>query len=172
MQRSKELLTAAVLACSASVYYVSAIFLSEIISFKSTILTLLYVIATGFIYLFAMISKDSKTVLLKWLISIFSGAGVWWCFIRCDYSIRAINWAIPGYGPHFSAGGNFAGTCKLLTLSFLCFGGIIISLIIKPKHYERFRKVQIPVSIAFTVLIIAVAIILERQFPSADLIYS
>ena len=172
MQRSKEILNIVALACSASVFYVSAVFLSEVISLKSTFLTMVYLVATGFLYLLAMISKDKKSVLIKWLLSIPVGLFIWWCFVRCEFSIRALNWAIPEYGSHRSAGGNFAGTFNLLLLSLLCLSGIVISLFIKPKKYERFRKIQLTMCIILTIMIIAAVLILERQFPSAEYVYS
>ena len=172
MQRSKEILNIVSLACSASVFYVSAVFLSEVISLKSTFLTVLYMVVTGFIYLLAMIGKDKKSVLIKWLLSMPVGLFIWWCFIRCEFSIRALNWAIPEYGSRRSAGGNFAGTFNLLLLSLLCLSGIVISLFIKPKKYERFRKIQLTMCIVLMVMIIAVVFILERQFPSAEYVYS
>ena len=171
MQRTKEVFSVVAMACAASVCYVSAIFLSKIIAYKSSVLSLIYMIAAGALYFLAMMSKDRKTVLIKWLISFFSGAGVWWWFIRCDYAVRALNWVFPDYGRP-SAGGNLAGFFELLILSFLCLCGFISSLIIRPKHYERFRTVQIPVCLAFMVIIIAVVIILESRFPSAAYIYS
>jgi hypothetical protein len=128
--------------------------------------------AAGFIYLLAMISKDKKTVLIKWLLSMPVGLFIWWCFVRCEFSIRALNWAIPEYGSRRSAGGNFAGSFNLLILSLLCLGGMVISLFIKPKNYERFRKIQLAICIVLMVMIIAAVLILERQFPSAEYVYS
>ena len=171
MQKTKEILSDVALACSASVFYVSAVFLSEILLIKSTVLSLLYLVVTGLIYLFAMISKDRKSVLIKWLLSIFCGAGEWWLFIRCEYALRALNWVIPGYGRQ-SAGGSFAATFQLLILSLLCMGGVVISLFVKPKHYERFRRIQFIICMVLMVIILAIVFILERQFPSADYIRS
>ena len=69
MQRTKEVFSVVAMACAASVYYVSAIFLSKIIAYKSSVLSLIYMIAAGALYFLAMMSKDRKTVLIKWLIS-------------------------------------------------------------------------------------------------------
>lgn len=169
MNKSKEILNTVALACSASVFYVTAIFLSEIISIKSTFLALAYIVATGLVYLFAMIGKDKKNVLIKWLISIPVSLLIWWFFIRSEYSLRALNWVIPEYGRR-SAGGNFAGLFNLVILSSLCLCGIVGSLFVRPKNYERFRKIQLPVCMILMVMIIAAVFILERQFPSVEYI--
>jgi hypothetical protein len=124
-------------------------------------------VVTGLIYLFAMISKDRKSVFVKWLLSVLFGSGLWWIFIRCEYAVRALNWMIPNYGRP-SAGGNFAGFFELLILSLLCFGGIIISLFFRPKQYERFRKIQFIVCMILMALIITAVFVLERQFPSVE----
>lgn len=171
MNKTKEILNTVALACSASVFYVPAIFLSEIISIKSTFLVLVYIVATGLAYLFAMIGKDKKNVLIKWLISVPVSLLIWWCFIRSEYSIRALNWVIPEYGRR-SAGGNLAGTFNLLILSALCLCGIAVSLFVRPKKYERFRKIQLPVCMIFMVMIIAAVFILASQFPSVEYINS
>ncbi len=171
MQKTKEILNTVMLACSASVFYVSAVFLSEIISLRYGYLALIYMAVTGLLCLYAMISKDKKTVLFKWLISIPVGLFIWWLFVRCEYSLRALNWVIPEYGRR-SAGGNLAGTFNLLKLSLLCLTGIVISLFVKPKKFERFRKIQFTVCMIFMVMIIAAMLILERQFPSAEFIWS
>lgn len=167
MQRSKEIINVVALACSASVFYVSAGFISNIILIKSTALSLVYIVATGLLYLFAMISRDKKSVLIKWLLSVVFGLGIWWIFIRSEYAVRALNWMIPDYGRP-SAGGNFAGSFEQLILSLLCFCGIIISLFVKPKQYERFRKIQFIICMVFMVVIIASVFILESQFPSIE----
>jgi len=126
-------------------------------------------VVTGLVYLFAMIGKDKKNILIKWLISIPVSLLIWWSFIRCEYSIRALNWIIPGYGRR-SAGGNFAGAFNLVILSSLCLCGIVISLFVRPKKYERFRRIQLPVCMILMVMIIAAIFILESQFPSAEYI--
>lgn len=126
MQRSKELMIDAAIACSASVFYVSAIFLPDMISVKSTGLSLLYIVVAGLLFSLTMISKDKKTVFIKWLISGFFGFAV----------------------------------------------GLIINLFLRVKDYERFRKIQLVICMTVAVAVIAVVFILERQFPSSDLIHS
>ena len=171
MQKSTGLLSDAALACSASIFLVSAMFLSQIISVRSTGLSLLYIVVTAVMYLFAMIAKDKRSVLIKWLISIPCAIGIWWLFIKSEYALRALNWVIPDYGRQ-SAGGRLAGAFELLTLSLLCLIGLIVSIFVRPKDYERFRKIQLAVCMALMVIVIAVVFILNGQFPSLDYIRS
>ena len=160
MQSSKGLLTDAALACSASVFSVSAMFLAQIISIRSTGFSLLYIVVTAVMYLFAMIAKDKRSVLMKWLISIPCAIGIWWLFIKSEYALRALNWVIPDYGR------------QLLTLSLLCLIGLIVSIFVRPKDYERFRKIQFVACMALMAIVIAVVFILNGQFPSVDYIRS
>jgi hypothetical protein len=162
----------AALACSASIIYVSAIFLPDMISVKSTGLSLLYIVVAGLLFSLTMISKDKKTVFIKWLISGFFGFAVWWLFVRCEFAMRALNWMIPEYGNSRSAGGNFAGAVGFLILTALCAVGLIINLFLRVKDYERFRKIQLVICMTVAAAVIAVVFILERQFPSSDLIHS
>ena len=96
---------------------------------------------------------------------------LWWLFIKSEYALRALNWVIPDYGRQ-SAGGRLAGSFELLTLAALCLVGLIVSIFVRPKNYERFRKIQFAVCMVLTVIIIAAVFILEGQFPSLDYIRS
>ena len=97
MQKSKEeIINIVMLACSAAVFFATPIFLMEVIVDRCPFISFLYIVVSGFIYHFAMIDKDKKTVLIKWLISIPIGFFIWWSFVKCKYSLRTLNWVNPG----------------------------------------------------------------------------
>ena len=167
MQKSKEeILKIVTLACSAAVFFVSPLFLLEVIVDNHTLLTLFYIVASGFIYLLALIDKNKKTIFLKWLLSIPIAVFIWWTFVRCEYDLRAINWVNPGYGRR-SAGGTILPGLMMLLLTILCFIGFIISIFVKPKQNERLRKIQFLICISLMGVIVIVAYTLAILFPSA-----
>ena len=169
MQKTREIITIVALALAAAVFYVSAVFLSNLILIKSTIISLVYIAVIGGIYLLAMIGKNRKEVVIKWLITLPAVVGIWWLFRRCKFAIRGLNWLIPGYGRQ-SAGGSFAWTYEFFALSIMCLGAIIISLSFRPKQYEGFRKTQLVACMLLMAASIAVVFYLERQFPSIETI--
>ena len=171
MQKSKEeIMNIVMLACSAAVFFISPIFLMEVIVDRCPFITFLYIVVSDVVYYFAMIDKDKKEVLIKWLISIPIGLFIWWSFVRCEYAIRALNWVNPGYGRR-SAGGTLYPSFLMLLLIILCLIGLIISFFGKPKQYERFRKIQFVICICLMVVIVLVAYILAIQLPSAASLY-
>lgn len=161
----KNLMTNVILSLELSILFISAIFLSELISYKNDILALAYIVFISLFYGVAMISEDKKSLLLKWGLSIpFSYITIQYFWIT-HYSVRALNWIFPAYGKQ-SAGGAFVGLILILLLSVLCLVCGVLSCFVKVKDYKSFEKIQIIV-ISIMVLFIAAAVfILEQQFPS------
>lgn len=165
MSIKKNLLKNIILSFELSIIFVSAIFISQIISYKNDILALAYIVFTSLIYGFAMISKDKKVLLMKWGLSIpFSYITIHYFWIT-NYSLRALNWIFPAYGTQ-SGGGEFSGFVLLLLLSVLCIICCILSPSVKVKNYKRFEKIQLFITSTVVLDTVAAVLILERQFPS------
>lgn len=165
MIKKMNLFKIALFAGLSAVFYVSSLFISDIISFKSTILAFIYILVIAFVYGMSLVSEERKSVIIKWLLSIPLSYLVLQYFWKTHYSIRALNWIFPDYGRQTS-GGNFAGFILMIFFSVLCLAGGIAALSFKPENYESFEKIQISVSCIFGVIIIFAVIFLERQFPS------
>lgn len=172
MSIKKNLLKNIILSFEISIIFVSAIFLSEIISYKNDILVLVYIVFTSLIYGFAMKSKYKKEVLLRLGLSIpFSYITIQYFWLT-HYSVRALNWAFPSYGKETS-GGAFTGFVLLLMLLVLCLIAGILSCYIKVENNNRFEKIQIVVISVIVLFTAAAVLILEQQFPSYQyVIYS
>lgn len=147
-----------------SVLYVSSIFISEIISYKSICLSYAYITVISVIYGMLLISEEKKYIIIKWILSLpFSCLTIQY-FWKTNYSVRALNWVFPDYGAS-SAGGNFAGFISALFFSVLCLAGIIASFNIKPDNFKKFSKLQIIIGTVITVIIVSAVILTETQFP-------
>ena len=147
-----------------AVMYVSSIFLIAAISYKSEPGAVIYALFISVIYFLTLISPDRKKWLLKYLLSIPLSFGVINYFWMTEYSVRALNWAYPGYG-RFSAGGNLSGLMQVILFSGICLIAIIASLFIKPRKGKTFDKLQNIVCLAVTVAIVISVLLLEMQFP-------
>jgi hypothetical protein len=153
--------------CSATMasVIVSAIFLSEIISISNYLSVFPYLVLVAIIYAIMLLSESKKNILLKWLISLpFSYLCISY-FWRTNYSIRALNWMIPGYGKQ-SAGGNFANFVTIIFLLFLCLGGILFASCMSSVKMKPYIKKQSLVGILIQIVIVIVVIYLETLFPS------
>lgn len=172
MSIRKDLLKNVTLSLELSILFVSAIFLSQIISYKNDFLSLIYIVFTSLIYGIAMISKNKKSLLLKWGLSIpFSYITIQY-FWMTHYSVRALNWVFPAYGEQ-SAGGSFADFILILLLFVLCLLCSVLSCSVKVKEYNSFQKIQIVVLSVVVLFTVAAVLILEQQFPSYQyVIYS
>ena len=165
-------MTNVILLLELSILFISAIFLSELISYKNDILALAYIVFISLFYGVAMISEDKKSLLLKWGLSIpFSYITIQYFWIT-HYSVRALNWIFPDYGTQ-SGGGAFAGFILILLLSVLCLVCGVLSCSVKVKEYIYFQKIQIVVILVIVLFTVAAVLLLERQFPSYQyVIYS
>jgi len=172
----KENLRDIILSLAVSVLFVSTIFLSGLILIKSDRIAYVYIIFMALLYGMGMISRNAKSWLLKWGLSIPFSYMVLQYFWQTDFMTRAINWVLPGYGKN-SAGGNFAGFLMLCFQAVLCFIGGIAGLQVGKKlvdhnKYESFEKKQVIIGIVIALLIAVIDMMLERRFPESALIYS
>ena len=172
----KNIINTGILSACLAVMYISAIFLIEVVSYKFELpATFMYMGLMAVLYFISLISRDRKSTIIKWLLSIPLAIPVWFCFVKSDYSLRALNWAIPEYGSQ-SGGGAFAVVFLWAVFSAVCFIALLVSIAVKPKLPEKVWRIQPFVSIIVTLMLIAAVLFLERQFPSAEdvaaLIYS
>ena len=153
--------------CSATMssVFVSAIFLSVIISIASDLFVLPYLLLVSLIYAAMLLSESKKIVLLKWIVSLPLSYLCFNYFWKTNYSIRALNWMISGYGKQ-SAGGNFAGFLLLIFLLFLCLCGMIFAFSKSSEKITPYTKIQLIVGTMILILIVMVVIYLETLFPS------
>ncbi|MBO4637500.1 MAG: hypothetical protein J5685_10185 [Clostridiales bacterium] len=147
-----------------AVIYVSSVYLIDAISYNSEVWAMIYALFIAVAYCLTLISPDKKRWLLKYLLSIPLSFGVNMYFVMTDYSLRALNRAIPDYGRP-SAGGNMAGFIRLMSFSVLCLVALIVSLFFKPRKGKTFGKFQNAACIAVTVAVVAAVLILQSQFP-------
>jgi hypothetical protein len=165
-----------VMAIFLSVFYVSTIFVSTIISYKSDILSFAYMVLIAVLYSFAFVSQSVKKALAKWAISIPFAYLVIQYFWSTNYSIRALNWVFPDYGKE-SAGGNFAGFVTLMLFIILCLVGIFVAMLVShtfknEETYRRFERYQLVISTISVIAIVVSVLLMERQFPSYQHILS
>ena len=166
----KGFISAIVSAVEISVFYVSTIFIADIVSDKyGFAAAVVYMVFAAVLYGIALISRNKKEWLLKFGASIPFSLLCLLYFRLTDYSIRALNWVFPDYGLP-SAGGQFASSFLFVIFSVMCLICLMISLFIRIKDYEKFSKIQLVITSVFAVLIICAVLILERQFPSYEYI--
>ncbi|MGM9978256.1 MAG: hypothetical protein ACI33J_05615 [Clostridium sp.] len=156
-----------ILLCSTliSVFFVSTIFLSDIISIINLMIAIIYSAIGAFMYFSMLISDKRKIILIKWIFSLPISFFYLQYFWKTHYAIRALNWIIPSYGRQ-SAGGSFSGFVLIIIFSVLCLVGIIASGFIKPKDYSKYEKIQLIVGTVVGITIFFAVIFLEKQFPS------
>lgn len=161
-------LSTVVLSACLAVTYISSLFLTEVVSYKSEWpATFVFIVLMAVLYFFMLVSKDRKSTLIKWLISIPFAIPIWFWFVKSDYSLRALNWAVPEYGLQ-SGGGAFAVVFLWAVFSGMCCITLLISIAVKPRLPEKAWRIQLYVAIALTLLMITSVIFLENQFPSAE----
>lgn len=152
--------------CSAtmSTVFVSAIFLSEIISITSDLFVLLYLFLVSLIYATMLLSESKKVALLKWIVSLPLSC-LWFCYFwKKNYSIRALNWIISGYGKQ-SAGANFVGYLSLCFLLFLCLCGMVFAFSKTSEKIKPYTKAQAIAGAIVWILVVVVVVYLETLFP-------
>jgi hypothetical protein len=164
-----EILKAVMYSAIISVLFVSAVFLADIISYGSTVLSIAYIILTAAMYGFCLISRNRIIWLIKWGASLPLSYIVFKYFQTYHYSIRALNRAFPGYGRQ-TAGGAFAKVGRFYILAFFCAVTGIAAMFIKPKSFDKFGKVQLIIALAAAGATIAAVLMLERQFPPYEYI--
>ena len=165
-----------VLSISISILFVSSVFLSDLISIKHSPLEYVYIILVALLYGFLMVSRNIRHWGLKWVISIPISYLVLQYFWQTEFSIRALNWVLPEYGKR-SAGGNFAGFTLLCIQISACFISGIAGIGVEKRltdreTYEKFEKTQVITGVIVALIIVIVVGMLERSFPSADMLTS
>ena len=169
-----------ILSIAVSIIYVSTIFLSHLVFIKIFPLGFVYLILAAVLYGLGMISRNNKSWILKWLLSVLFSYIVLRYFWQTDFSIRALNWVLPGYGKE-SAGGGFAGLVEVCYRLILCFVSGIASIflgkvIAERGKYEKFGKIQLIITATIALILVVITMALESRFPSVEdvnaLIYS
>lgn len=174
--KKKFLHAAYILFCAAAmaVFFVTTVFLSDIISWKANLwVTLAYLAVMAALYGALLIGSVSE-LFIKWGLSLpLSYLVINW-FWETDFAVRSLNWAFPGYGRQ-SAGGGFAFGVLIMTFLGACLGAFIaalcISILGKPKAHPAFLKAQVRAGGALLAAVIIVTILLEKRFPTYDEIF-
>lgn len=174
MKTSEKLLRCAyVVLCSAimAVFFVSGIFLSDLISMKTNlIVTFAYITLVSALYGAMLVGSPNVEFLIKWALSLpISYLVINW-FWKTQFAVRSLNWVFRGYERQ-SMGGKFAGFMLLMSLMLGCLIAMAVSLRIKPKNTQLFRRIQLCAGVALTAVIIAVCVHLEGQFPTYEEIF-
>lgn len=168
MDRSEAAKTV-LFAAMISVLFVCAVFLSDIISYVSTVLSIMYIILSAAIYGFCLISRNRIIWLVKWGLSLPLSYIVFNYFQTYHYSIRALNRVFPDYGRQ-TAGGAFAMVGLFFMLCILCAVSGIAAMFIKPKNTAVFSKVQLITAVCAGGITVAAVLLLEQQFPPYEYI--
>lgn len=156
------------LALIVSILYVSSMFIIFIIINKYNLTkTIIYSLFIAFLYGFVLLSKSRIIWLFKWGLSIPFTFPVLNYFWLTHYEIRSTNWIFPNYG-RTTGGGGFAYSFVLLIYSVFCIISGLLSLIIKIKDYDRFRKIQFYISVGFCIVIVLIILLLQLQFPTYE----
>ncbi|MGN0597158.1 MAG: hypothetical protein ACI4J1_07510 [Ruminiclostridium sp.] len=153
-----------------ALFFVPAVFLSDIIFWKTDWLVLVYVAFMAALYGFALISKSRLQALFKWLASLPFAYLAFQYFWSTKYALRSLNWVFPGYGKQ-SAGGAFASMGITVLFGILCIAAFVIALFMKPRNFSRFKKIQLCLCTAAAVCIVIVTLTLEKQFPPYPVIF-
>lgn len=168
-----------VVLCSAamSVFFVTTLFLADIISWKNDKAALAYGIFMVVLYGVMVSGSRIAEYFIKWAISLPLSYFVINYFWKTNYAVRSLNWMFPGYGK-MSAGGGFA--LGVMTVGFViaCLVSMGIafflsaaSLGVKTEKIAVFEKIQLCVGCLLSVFIIALTVTLERKFPSYESIF-
>ncbi len=167
--RKTEIFTAVIFSAIISVLFVSAVFLADIISYGSFVLSLAYIIIVAALYGFCLISRNKILWLIKWGASLPMSYVVLRYFQVYHYTIRALNWAFPDYGRQ-TAGGAFSMVGLFYLLAFFCAVSGIAAMFVRPKSFDKFGKMQLIIALTAAGAAIAAVLILERQFPPYEYI--
>lgn len=163
-------------AAAMSVFFVTTLFLADIISWKNDKAVFIYLIVMAVLY-GVMISGHFVYYFIKWVISLPLSYLIINYFWITNYAVRSLNWMFPGYGK-MSAGGGFA--LGVITVGFViaCFISMGIafflsaaSLGVKAENIAVFEKIQLGLGVLLSVFIIALTVTLERKFPSYESIF-
>lgn len=149
---------------SLSILFISSIFISDVISYRTDFLTVLYMIITAVFYGCTMVSPKKLIAIIKWLISLPISYLVLQYFWRTNFAVRALNQAFPDYGKQ-SAGGNFAGFIRLCFMTALFLTAGLTGLFFDQKKHEISERKICVVGFTYTAIIVLVVILLESSLP-------
>lgn len=171
MKKKTEILY--VLLCSVllAIFFVPALFLGDLISYKFDLLPFIYGGLMSALYALMMKSDKAIGSLAKWGMSLPISYLILQYFWKTDYAVRSLNWAIKGYGRQ-SAGGAFAGGFYMAAFCAFCFIAVFVICPLKLKNHKLFKKIQICAGSVIGLVIVAVTLFLERSFPSYSEIFS
>lgn len=153
-------------------------FLNEIVLLKTDYVMIPMIIIPLTVALFTGLSVYSQTLkqaFVKIILSIPFTVLFWYVQIKIKFSIRAINWIIPGYGEP-SAGGNFANFIILCSLAFCGFIALVIFTIlsavnISKKKQTALLNLQKYITLPLCILVIAVIVVLNNIMPMYNPLY-
>ncbi len=167
MIKKEDLPKTILLSAFLAIFFVSSLFLSEIVSYKGGfLLAFLYIILIAGVYGIALVSENKKTTLLKWLFSLPFSYFVFQYFWETDYAIRALNWCFPYYGEQ-SAGGASAGMFLVVICAVLFLVSVAAAFSYEIDD-ELLERKQFIVSVTFGIAIIVTVIMLEQRFPAYE----
>lgn len=148
-----------------SVFFVPAVYLASIISWKTDFLEFAYLVFAAVLYGVTLISKSKRGFLYKWLLSLPLSYLCFQYFWRTNYALRSLNWVFPGYGEQ-SAGGGFAVAVLMVSFGFFCLVSMLIALFVKIPKFELFKKIQVCLCGIFGAVTVIVVVLLEQSFPA------
>lgn len=152
-----------------AVQYVSAIFMTELLSCKSSLLAVLCTLLTAAVWTVLLLSESKRDVLLKWLLSVPLCYPVLLYFWHTHFAVRALNWALPGYGSQ-SAGGAFAGSLLVVLLAAFCAIGLLAALARPQEPSPKREAIRLGIGAGCTVITVAAVLLLGIQFPPYEAI--
>ena len=161
-----------------SILFLPVHFLNEILSLKTDLVFIpMYAVPLlcGVASFIAVYSETVRASVLKFILSVPITVLFWRVQIEMQFSIRALNWVLPGYGKP-SAGGNFASFILLCSLAFFVFVGVIFGIIFsREKLTERKQKILFLIQnsvVSFICIGIAAGIaILNNIMPEYHYVY-
>ena len=151
-------------------FFVSTIFLSELISFMNFELAIIYIVISAMLYGLCLISDKKSICVIKWMLSALFSYYLIQYFWKTDFAIRALNWFFPETGRQ-SAGGKFAGMFlfQIQTVIYLICG--IWGIVTKVNDYKKTIIIQFIISVLFSGIIVFFITTLEYMFPQMSEIF-
>lgn len=106
--------------------------IADMLSWKTNYLSFIFILAAAVFYGLAMLSRTWSHTLIKFGISVIAAIPVYQYFYMTNYTLRALNWVLPGYGKP-SAGGGFASVILLMFLLIACFITTVLGIVFQQE---------------------------------------
>lgn len=153
---------------AAIIFYPSWV-IADILSWKTNYLPFIFILAVAVFYGLAMLSRTWRHTFIKFGISVIAAIPVYQYFYMANYTFRALNWVLPGYGKP-SASNGFASVMLLLFLLTACFVTAVSTNVSQQKikydlKFKRLFRLKTVVCTIICIGIIAAILIMERRFP-------